>query len=1150
MAPSRPQIRAFLSSTFSDFLEERSLLVKQVFPELRRKAKDRGVEVVEVDLRWGITEEQSKQGQTIGICLDEIERCRPYFIGLLGDRYGWVPEKEDYRPELLSRQDWLPEHQGNASVTELEILHGVLNNPEMAGRAFFYFRDPGYSDTKAAEGPGWRSENLGERQKLEALKQRIRASGFPVVEGLATPEAIAEQIESDLWSLIEEQYPEAVKTDALALEAGRHASYRADRTGLYLGGEAYIQMLQDWIGAGEQRILITGESGSGKSALIANWVAAHQSSQPDDLIFCHHLGSSNDASALRPLLARMIDSASRLLIEAEELSEPLKVPQDWWELVSQVTNTLSRLSVWAIRQQRRWIWVLDGLDKLDLDDQQALPWLPLVLPKGVHLVASALDCQVRTLLQERQFTELPLGPLGEAEREQLIQKYLSLYTKELVPALRQKITRHRQGSSPLFLRVLLEELRLCGKFEKLAEQLQAYLTAESVADLYELVLQRLEDDGHGDTVQKVMAALWASRAGLSENELLEFTGLVHAQWAPIGIGLQEALSEANGRLVFGHDYLRQAVRDRYLPTEEQRRQAHSELSDWFAATAEWSQRKAEEWPWQLQQAERISDLRDLLLNVNLLSNLLEGVGSQEVFSYWQAARPDAKGELDELIAENVEDEIEKRREDAEDLIWFVDRIAELFAEAGLYREPLLKLRALSLELEESSDDRSEEAMLSSLAGLANAHRDLGQYDAALPLYQRCLEAKELLLGPEHPSTLISIGNLAGLFNDKGDFEQAEKYYLRDLEASERLLGPEHPSTLTTVGNLAGLFHDKGDFEQAEAFYKRCLEARERLLGPEHPDTLITVGNLGLLYYNKGDYEQAEAFYKRALEGCERLLGPEHPDTLATVGNLGLLYSNKGNYEQAEAYYRRDLESSQRLLGPEHPDTLTTVGNLGLLYSNKGDYEQAEAFYKRALEAIERRLGPVHPYTITTISNLTNLLSVQERYEESITLRRQELEVAAKRNGRDAIDTLTSINGLAIDLRENGEIEEAETLFRELVSGRKQALEPGDIYIGRALGGLAKTLEAAGKLEEALNYTQQALDHHLEHQGTDDWHTNRKRFNMARLLHKLDRNTEAVELLRELQVSMGRNDEPDDDDRQLISDASELLLLIDKGLPEA
>lgn len=48
------EIRVFLSSTFRDFIEERDLLVKQVFPELRRKARDRGVEVVDVDLRWGL----------------------------------------------------------------------------------------------------------------------------------------------------------------------------------------------------------------------------------------------------------------------------------------------------------------------------------------------------------------------------------------------------------------------------------------------------------------------------------------------------------------------------------------------------------------------------------------------------------------------------------------------------------------------------------------------------------------------------------------------------------------------------------------------------------------------------------------------------------------------------------------------------------------------------------------------------------------------------------------------------------------------------------------------------------------------------------------------------------------------------------------
>ena len=62
---SSPVVRVFLSSTFRDFMEERDLLVKQVFPRLRQKAKRRGVELVDVDLRWGITEEESEQGKGI-----------------------------------------------------------------------------------------------------------------------------------------------------------------------------------------------------------------------------------------------------------------------------------------------------------------------------------------------------------------------------------------------------------------------------------------------------------------------------------------------------------------------------------------------------------------------------------------------------------------------------------------------------------------------------------------------------------------------------------------------------------------------------------------------------------------------------------------------------------------------------------------------------------------------------------------------------------------------------------------------------------------------------------------------------------------------------------------------------------------------------
>jgi hypothetical protein len=44
------------------------------------------VEFVGVDLRWGITEEQAARGEVLPVCFAEIEKCRPYFVGLLGDR--------------------------------------------------------------------------------------------------------------------------------------------------------------------------------------------------------------------------------------------------------------------------------------------------------------------------------------------------------------------------------------------------------------------------------------------------------------------------------------------------------------------------------------------------------------------------------------------------------------------------------------------------------------------------------------------------------------------------------------------------------------------------------------------------------------------------------------------------------------------------------------------------------------------------------------------------------------------------------------------------------------------------------------------------------------------------------------------------------
>lgn len=71
------QIRVFISSTFEDMKDERDYLIKKVFPELKQKAAERDVSLIDVDLRWGITEEQARTGQVVDICFKEINNSIP-----------------------------------------------------------------------------------------------------------------------------------------------------------------------------------------------------------------------------------------------------------------------------------------------------------------------------------------------------------------------------------------------------------------------------------------------------------------------------------------------------------------------------------------------------------------------------------------------------------------------------------------------------------------------------------------------------------------------------------------------------------------------------------------------------------------------------------------------------------------------------------------------------------------------------------------------------------------------------------------------------------------------------------------------------------------------------------------------------------------
>jgi len=154
------KVYIFISSTFNDMHAERDYLIKQVFPQLYEWCERRKLRLVDIDLRWGVTEQDALYNKNVvKVCLDRIDDCRPFFISFLGQRRGWVPTKDDISKSTYETFPELESFAGKSSVSELEILHALVNplhkgkqhDPEKTEEsydpvkyAFFYLRDKDY----------------------------------------------------------------------------------------------------------------------------------------------------------------------------------------------------------------------------------------------------------------------------------------------------------------------------------------------------------------------------------------------------------------------------------------------------------------------------------------------------------------------------------------------------------------------------------------------------------------------------------------------------------------------------------------------------------------------------------------------------------------------------------------------------------------------------------------------------------------------------------------------------------------------------------------------------------------------------------------------------------------------------------------------
>jgi Cdc6-like AAA superfamily ATPase len=371
----------------------------------------------------------------------------------IGKRYGWVPGDDAFTADLREKQPWLRVLHGK-SVTELEILHGVLNHPELAGLAFFYFRDPQATAAMVEPSPGDFREPPGSaaERKLQQLKQAITDAGlkpFPYPAEwnadqarLTKLEPFGKQVFDDLLHSIQtdpdlqdrfESSPTA-RPDELDEERAAMEAFIEERTQRYVVGsrQGVLDELHRFaLDAGDARLLVVaGASGTGKSALLARFCQeladAAATRRHTALVISHFVGASAGSTDLHRVLRRLCHEIYAACdLEQDKRARLAEIERDVQERLSNLVHSDNETKE-AIRKEAdqgrrdieseyeiphhpeklgrqlpsflekaarkgRAVLVLDALNQLDQTlDAHSLHWLPTDLPANVRVVASVL----------------------------------------------------------------------------------------------------------------------------------------------------------------------------------------------------------------------------------------------------------------------------------------------------------------------------------------------------------------------------------------------------------------------------------------------------------------------------------------------------------------------------------------------------------------------------------------------------------------------------------------------------------------------------------------------------------------------------------------------------------------------------------------
>lgn len=440
-----------------------------------------------------------------------------------------------------------------------------------------------------------------------------------------------------LSTAIENEMGQLESMDEFDQEILAHKNLGVELIQNFVGREKYIEKIISYLlDESSYPLIIVGESGTGKSALLAsasNIIEKDCTIQAS--IIKRFIGATPLSYNSEDLLYHIVGELRRIIDEEDD-----DIPYDYSDLITdfhtRINNQL-KSSVFCF---------IDGMDQIDnIEKSITTSWIPTNLPCNFKLIISSQENywtkRIRLKLPKEAILEL--NDMSEAELAEMLNRHLLSRSRCLQPSQQTLVLDALiKYPLPLYADLVITEALKWGSDYKPFEPLP-----DIVGVIQRMVTQWIDDHGLV-LVSTFIGIIMASRSGLTEEEILdalsihpivyeEFLSRAHhippkkqlpvVIWARLYQDLQQYLGEKwvnnTETIVFRHRLVETIIFEKYICDIKPYAKHLSELFllqplyDEELAK-EPNERKIAELPYVLTFSERWSDLFAILTDIDFI----------------------------------------------------------------------------------------------------------------------------------------------------------------------------------------------------------------------------------------------------------------------------------------------------------------------------------------------------------------------------------------------------------------------------------------------------------------------------------------------------------------------------------------------------